>query len=167
MTAALQLHAVVPALLAIEDALIENGGELTPEILAQLESLEGAFDQKIESLLLRALQLQFEGGVAKLEAVRLAELAGVRERVAERIKTYVLECMEAAGRHKVETSRLRARIQQNSRPTIQWPGPIDVLPEAFKRTTVMLDGTKSYEAWKAGELPEGFVVDRGRHLRIS
>lgn len=168
MTAALQLHAIAPGLAAIEDAIIEADGEITPEIAAQLDALEGAFEDRVEQLLLRYLHLNFEGGVAKQEAARLALLAGTRERAAARLKEYVLRCMEAAGRDKVETSRLRARIQKNTRPTIQWVGPPDAIPEAFKRVSIATDGTKLYETWKAGTpLPDGFVVELGRHLRIS
>lgn len=168
MTArALQLHELAPDLAAIEDQIIEAEGEITPAVAAQLDALGGAFDAKVERLLLRALQLNFEGGVAKVEAARIAKLASVREQAALRLKQYVLNCMQVAGREKVETSRLRARIQANSRPTIEWTGAEDTIPEDFRRVRIVLDGTKAYESWRAQSLPDGFVVTQGKHLRVT
>lgn len=168
MTAALQLHELAPDLAAIEDAIIEAEGEITPAIAEQLDALEGVFEAKVERLLLRALHLGFEGGVAKLEAARIAKLAGVRERAAARLKDYVLNCMQVAGRDAVETSRLRARVQENSRPSIQWTGAPEKAPARFRRVVFTVDGTKAYEEWKTKQkLPAGFVIERGRHLRVS
>jgi hypothetical protein len=76
--------------------------------------------------------------------------------------------MQRTGETKIETDLVRLRIQQNSRPSIQFFGPADLIPEPFKRVTVLLDSEKAYTEWKAtGKLPDGFVVDRGVHLRIS
>jgi len=168
MSATLKLWELGGQLEAIADALIENGGELTAELVDQLATLGGAFEWKTERILLYARNLQAQADVAKQEAARLATLAGGRERAAERLKVYVLESMERAGLTKIETALVKARIQDNSRPTIQWFGPADAIPEPFKRVTVGLDGEKAYEIWKATrELPVGFLVERGRHLRVQ
>ena len=165
---AIRLYELADALERLTEQLIDNGGELTPEIAAELEALEGTFDDRIERLLLHARNLQAVADAAAQEAGRLTALAGTRARAAERLKTYVLESMERAGRPKVETPLVKARIQANSRPSIQWFGPVDAIPEEFRRVTVSIDAQKAYETWKAtGQLPDGFIVERGRHLRVQ
>lgn len=166
---ALKLYELSDALEQVADTLQDNGGELTPELATQLEQLEGAFSDKAERVALKLLELQFEAGAVKQEIARLAALASSRERAAERLKSYLLACLEHAGLTTVEGSRVRLRIHANSQPTIQWVGPDDAIPEAFRKTTVTVavDKAKAHEAVKAGAtLPDGFRVERGHHLRI-
>lgn len=166
MTATLKLYEIADQLQAVAEQLVDNGGELTPELEAQLTALEGAFDTKVERVLLYARNLLATAQAAKGEAARLADLAGTRERAAERLREYVKQQMELADVTKVETSLIVARIQQNSRPSIRWiEGP---LPADFTKVITTLDGEKAYETWKRdGALPAGFTVERGSHLRVK
>lgn len=168
MTATLSLYQLGDQLQAVADGLIENGGELTPDMAAQLAALEGAFDQKVERVLLYARNLDGTADAAKQEAERLAALAASRANAASRLREYVKQEMERAARPKVETPLIVARVTQNSRPAIKWTLPIEELDRRFVRITLAVDGTKAYEAWQAdpASLPEGFVVERGTHLRV-
>lgn len=168
MTATLTLHAIGDELQAIAEALVENGGDLTPELAAQLAAIEGAFTSKVERVLLYARNLEATAEAAKQEAVRITALSTSREKAAARLREYVKTEMERADVAKVETPLIVARIQQNSRPSISWTLPIEELDKRFVKITYALDGTKAYEAWKANStaLPEGFVVERGTHLRV-
>lgn len=165
----LRLHEVGSALHAIAEELLANGGEITPEIGAALESLEGTFTEKIERLLLCAQELRLSGNATQAEMERLAQLARPKHAAADRITGYVKSCMEAAGVTKVVTDRIVAKVVKNSRPAIAWTKPTEELPELFRRvvTTVSMDGNKAYEALKSGEsLPDGFVVEHATHLRV-
>lgn len=167
MTAVLKLYEIADALVRVGDALIENGGELTPEIEAQLAGLEWALDDKVERTLLYTRNLEATASAADGEAQRLASLATTRRNAASRLKEYVKLEMERAGRDKVETDRIVARIAQNGRPSISWVRPIEDLPDTFVRVRRELDGTRAYEEWKHGNpLPDGFEVVRGTHLRV-
>ncbi len=74
--------------------------------------------------------------------------------------------MSQMGVGRYDTQLFRARIQKNSQPSIRWTGA--EIPEEFRRVTVELDGLKARDALKAaGELPDGFEVKYGTHLRIS
>lgn len=168
MSATLRLYEIGDQMETIADQLVENGGELTPEIAQQLAALEGAFDRKLERILLYTRNLQLQGEVATVEAQRLQALAATRGTAAKRLRQYVMEQMERADREKVETALICARIQQNSRPSIEWAGAPDALPAEYQRVSVSMDGAKAYAQWKEnGELPTGFTVVRGRHLRVS
>lgn len=167
--AALKLYEITDALQDVGDALMDNGGELTPELEALLDSLEGAFEHKAENVALFIRQLEVNGAAAATEAKRLTELAQQRERAATRLKSYLLENMQRTDHQKVETPRVKIRVQRNSRPSIHWMKDAEKLPVELKRVKVELDGEAAYKIWKTepAALPDGFEVVLGSHLRIS
>lgn len=164
----LKLYELPTAYEELEEALIEAGGELTPEIEARLDALEGNLEAKVDGLVGLAQQLARMGEAADAEAARLKRLASARTAAAGRLKEYLLRTLEQLGRPKVETDRFAVRVQRNGRPSITWPGDPSDLPMDLARLEVKLDGQAAYERWKRdGEMPEGFVVALGSHLRIS
>lgn len=168
MTATLKLYQVVDELALIGEQLEENGGELTPEIDAQLMALEGAFQQKVERVVLFMRNLDATAAAADGEANRLAEIGKRKRAVAARLKEYLKTQMEFAGIPKVETPLCSVRIQKNSRPSISYAGELDTLPEGFIRITRSFDSNVAYALFKAGgEMPVGVVVEVGSHLRVS
>lgn len=168
MTATLTLHQIGDSLAQIAETLVENGGELTPELEELLAHEVGTFESKVERCLLYVRNLEASAEAAQGEANRLAALATSRGNAAKRLRDYVHDEMVRAKIDKVETGLIVARVTKNSRPSIKWPLPIEALDPRFVRITMALDGTKAYEAWKANStsLPEGFVVEQGTHLRV-
>ena len=167
MTAPKHLYEIVDQYQAVMQAIEDAEGELTPELSAQLDAIPDAFKAKAERVGLYIRNLQSLAQAAELEAVRLKALAASRENAATRLKAYLLQNMQRMELKDVVTPLIKLRIQVNSRPSIHWPEGQEI-PEAYRRVTVSLDGQAAYEAWKAnGTLPEGFVVERGSHLRLS
>lgn len=164
----LRLYEVADALVAIGEQLIENGGELTPEIEAELAVLDGAFEQKVERILLYGKNLEASAEAAAAEARRLNSLSSTRANAARRLRDYVKAQMETAGRPKVETDRIVARIQKNSRPSITCAVPLDQLPASLVRVTTAFSADAAYEQFKTGvPLPAGIEVLHGTHLRVQ
>jgi len=166
MGVTLKLYQLADTYEQIAEALIENGGELTPELAADLDAIEGAFEAKVERVALYICNLLLTADAADAEAARLATLARTRRQGAEGLKGYLMAQLDRVEKPKVETPLVVVRIQKNSRPSIQWPDTLPI-PEGYQRVTVSLDGQKAYADFKAGTLPMGFIVDHGRHLRIS
>ena len=162
----LRLYELADAYERIAEALIENGGELTAELAVDLDAIEGAFEAKVERVALYVRNLLATADAADAEAARLAVLARSRRQAADGLKGYLMAQLDRVEKPKVETPLIVVRIQKNSRPSIQWPDTLPI-PEGYQRVTVSLDGQKAYSDWKAGTLPSGFVVEQGRHLRIS
>lgn len=160
------LYQLGDALERIAETLIENGGELTPELEAELAKLEGAFDEKVERIALYVQNLSAMAHAANAEITRLTGLAVTRIKAADAMKRALRNEMERTGRTKIETARVKAWIQRNSRPSISWPDGRAIPPE-YERVTVSLDGQRAYDDWKRGVLPEGFAVEHGSHLRIK
>jgi len=154
--------------LEIQEALWETGGEITPEIGEALDRLEGAFEAKAKSYCSVIQEnLRAAEGI-KAEIDRLSALQKTHANTAESLKGRLKEAMETTGHLKLDLGTFKPRIQRNGRPSIRWAGPIEELPEDYKRVRVELDGTLAYEAWRNGiTLPEGFQVETGTHLRIQ
>lgn len=167
MTATLTLWALSDEYQQVADRLIDAGGELTPDLAAELDAIQGAFREKAESVALYLRNLQASAEAAASEARRLTELAAVRSRAADGLKRYLLVHMERTGETKIETDRIRLRVQQNSRPSIHWTAEPELIPDPYRKTVYALDGEKVYQAWKAGTPLPGFTVERGSHLRIA
>lgn len=170
MTAAapLKLYELADALDRIGDALIENGGELTPEIEAQLNELDHSFTKKLETVILYMRNVEAAAVAAENEAQRLFDLGKRRRSAAARLKEYAKRCMELANVPRVETDRIIVRIQKNSRPSISCTVPLEQLPEGYVRVTKTFNAEVAYELHKAGmTLPAGIDVVIGTHLRIS
>lgn len=169
MEAAMKLWELGDELEAIGAEILENGGEVTPELEARLDALSGAWESKVERVALMARANIASGLAADVECCRLEKIKRSHERAAESLKAYLFREMEKVGRPKVETPRARIRIQANGgAPVIRWVGKLEDLPETFKRVTVAVDGTAVQEAHKNSALPDGFVVEpRAKHLRIE
>lgn len=164
----LSLYDITDALLAIEDELYENGGELTEELEARMDALEGSLDSKVDRICCMIQNNQRAAEAAKAEVDRMAALAKSRTRIADGLKAYVLAMLTRLERSKVDTDRFKVRVQNNSRPAIQWTRESNDIPEPYRRVVVQLDGDKAYQEYKTSKtLPEGFEVKLGSHLRIS
>jgi hypothetical protein len=164
----MKLYQIPIAFSHLEQQLEASDGELSPEMEADLDKLEINLEQKINGLCGLIAHLQGESEVAKGEADRLDQLAFRRERTWRKLKEYLLKNLELLGRAGYETSLFKIRICNNSRPSIRWDQEPDKIPAEFVRTIRELDGQAAYRHWQAyHQLPEGFVVELGRHLRIS
>lgn len=164
----MRLWEITDELETVGGLIAENGGELTPEIEARLDALEGAYEAKVERIALAVQQYLANAGAAKVEEERLAAIRRSHERSADGLKRYLLASMRRSGNLKVETPRARVRVQKNGQPSITWTGEPDAIPEHYRRVTVAPDLSRVRDDIKAGlEPPEGFVVDIGYHVRIA
>lgn len=163
----LRLYDITDDLQRIEEALIEAGGVLEPEIEKQLDAIEGQLMWKVERVIHMYQNLHRTADAFADEAERLMEHARTTGKAAEALKAYLKAQLEKVGRDRIETPTAKVRIQRNSRPSIRWMRETYLLPEPLARIKVEVDSTKAYEMYKAeGKLPDGFEVATGSHLRI-
>ena len=87
---------------AIEDALWENGGELTEELALALQDTEVGMARKTDgyTALIRSFASQKE--IIKAEIDRLTKLKRVAENAEKRIKQHICETMGMFGIEKIE-----------------------------------------------------------------
>jgi hypothetical protein len=168
MTAVLPLYALADEYELLGQRILEAKGVLTPELSEEWDKLAEAIEQKVENTGLYIKNLLVTAKAEAEEAEMFSRRAKTKERAAKALKEYLKVNMERVGKDKLETLRVKARIQINPRPAINWTRPVEELPDAFKRIKVEVDVAMAHEAWKLGQkLPEGFEVFRGTHLRLS
>ena len=164
----LKLWELTDELEAIAAEVMEAEGELTPEMEERLEAIEGAWEEKVERVALKVRELEALAKAAKEEADRLGAIQKAYQRGADGLKSYLHVQLHKREVPKVETARARVRVQKNGRPSILWTRELDELPETFRKVEVKCDTQAAYREWKeGGELPEGFEVREGTHVRIQ
>lgn len=168
--ATLKLWEVGDELTEIAGLIMEAGGELSEELEERLAAMEGAFEEKVERIALKIREMEANAEAAKAEAARLARIQKTFANTAKRMTEWLHYEMGRANVKRVGTHRVKVWVQNNGRPSIRWTRAVEDAPAAYRKTvtTVSVDTQAAYEAWKEDEeLPEGFTVERGTHLRIG
>ncbi len=164
------LFSLTEELVALDMALTESDGELTPEIEAQLQALTDQLDAKIDNVawFIRTCEARAEA-YSKAEAELRAKRYTEDTKVAH-LKTYVRACMAMRNTRKLEGSFFTFAIQKNGgKPPV---GLLNPDPQAFpaecQRVTVAVDREAVRGMIEAGTLPEGLAViePHGEHLRL-
>ena len=162
----LKLWEIAAELDGIEDRIAEAGGELTPEIEAELDALTGDFEAKAERVALYYRQLIANAEAAGVEVSRLTRIQRRYKAGAERIRGYLHRQMQVTETQEVKTALVTVSRRLNP-AAISFDGDPASLPEEFQRVTVSADKAALKAAHKEGrELPAGVHVERGESLRV-
>jgi len=168
MSETMKLYEIVDQIQELGTILAEHEGELTDDLEARWDEIAGSLDEKVENTALFVRDLQASAEAVKAEEKRLKRRRRALENKAARLKDYLHHQVARGGVRKIETDRVVVRIQRNSRPSIRWMGEEDAIPEAFRRVKINADTQAVYQQIKSGgELPDGFAVEWGDHLRIQ
>lgn len=170
----MKLYEVPAEFALLEQALIENDGELTPELEKTLDDFLRSGKDKIEggAMVMRGLEIEAEA--CKTEAKRLAERATALDNNADRLKKLVLYALDGAFGGKIKTA-LFTIWGQTSAPTVNLdlePGAeLNCLPEKFVRVKYELAKDVVKDALKKGEeIPAEIIVTEmpgTRFLRVK
>jgi hypothetical protein len=161
---------------AMEAALVESGGELTPELEQQYDALLRAGADKIEAAAKVVRMLEAQRDACKEEAARLADRAQSLENGKDRLKAMMIGAVDAFG-GKVKTSLFTVYTQTSATQTHVDLVPGTELPRLAEsdpdlvRVTHELNKQFIKEAIKSGQqLPECVVlteVPGTKSLRIK
>lgn len=180
MSLAMLPYDLTEELLKVHDELIENGGELTPEIEERLAALQGAASDRLERILHVVRNMETNAAAVDAEITRLHKLKTVRENSAKRLWEYVLSELQMHDVKKLQTPHFSIWRQLAGRPSIrcegEWPALFTrVIPE-----TREFDSQAAYEHIKdAGLLPteagaveleiggKKLIVERSEFLRVK
>ena len=163
----------------LQDELVANDGELTPELESQLDHIELEFTIKAERVAkmvrifeARATVVEGQAAAYKDEVSRLNKLATTRSNSAKALKDYLLRWLQATNHRKVQTNLFNLVVTKNTQPSVHFDGDPADLPEALQRVTIELDKKEALLRYKADgkivslELPDEIKVEYGYHLRI-
>ena len=164
---AMKLWEISGELEMIGALISEAEGEITPDIEAKLDAMEGVFAEKVERIALLIEERAGDAEKAKAQEDRLRAIRRCHESTVSGLKCYLERCMAAANRDRVETPNARVRRYRNSQPSIRWTRALEDLPEQYRRVTVEADTASAKQDWKDGALlPDGFTVEYGHHVRV-
>lgn len=171
MEASKALWIISDELEAVGVRIAEVGGELSPELEAELDAIEGDFSAKVErvALYIRSREIDAEG--AKAEKDRLAAIQKANEASVRGLKQYLLGILERHGRDKVDT--MKARVRRSPSPwSYRWTGDTyEAIPDEYRKQNPVVYSLNVERVKRAIEdgtpLPDGVVVERGFHIRIT
>lgn len=97
-----------------ENLTVEERDELSQAWFDTLEMIEAEFDDKAENIAVLAKQLTAEADALQKEENSLAKRRKARESAVVRLKAYLLQCMEATDRKKIDKPRARISVRNNA-----------------------------------------------------
>ena len=159
---------------ALDELLLETGGELTPEIEELLEQLQGTTTEKLEKIGLVAQRYANDAKAIALELERLTARKKAFENSCAKMKAYAGRILDAIGQPSVKGVLCTVAWQNNPESiegeltedqlrelSVIAPELVRIIPEKLE-----LD-RKAALLWSTGNaLPDGLQRTRGRHVRI-
>lgn len=148
-----RLHEIGADFLALEDLLLESGGEWTPEVEELIAELQGDLASKVDGYAALIREWEADAEKWKAEESRVASHRKARENAARRLKVRLTEQMVAIDQLKVETPRFKVAVQRSA-AGVEVTCSTDKLPERFRRVipeSVQPDKKAIAAALKAGE----------------
>ncbi len=142
--------------------------EETGEILnfEAVDTLAGTFEEKAESVACYIKNLDAFAGDLKAEEANLAERRKSAEKRVENLKKYLTSCLDAVGRDKVETAKVRVSFRKSVAVSID---DERALPADFIVETVSTkpDKTAIKKAIQAGQEITGASLVENRNIQIK
>ena len=138
------LYELTAAQAAIEDALYENGGELTPELEEQLAETREALPAKIDGYNHILARLAGMEAAADAEIKRLQALKKTAQNAQKSLKGHLLNAMQTFGIEKIEGSTCKVFRKNN-------PASVTITDEAELLNPFALwvanGGLDNFPAW--------------------
>ena len=174
------LYELTAAQSAIEDALYENGGELTPELEEQLAETREALPAKIDGYNHILARLAGMEAAADAEIKRLQALKKTAQNAQKSLKGHLLNAMQTFGIEKIEGSSCKVFRKANPasvtitdenallQPFKEWlfDGVMDDLP-AWIKVEASINKTALKDLLKNGEQVFGAELTQGESVVIK
>lgn len=153
----LSLYAIDAELQELENELLANGGELSPEIEERYDDLLEMRPEKVKGYIavIRSLEATATG-IAE-ERKRLQDAERAAQNAARRLKDRLAYQMEQRGETEHVTPIGKVRLQSASRRPVDLLVDVEDLPEAWRKVTIAPDKTAIEKALK-DEDPEAMKV---------
>ena len=146
--------------------LIENQGEITPELELALQINKDNFHSKSENYGYITKQFDGEMDIIDNEIKRLQQAKKSREKTIERLKATIELAMNTFDIDKIETPLIKISFRKSESIEVS---DVNELPNEFKviKLTESADKLKIKDALKSGMLIEGCSIKTNRNLQIK
>jgi hypothetical protein len=145
--------------------LIENGGEITPEIELALQINKDNFHSKSENFAYVTKQFDAEMDIIDNEIKRLQQARKSREKTIQRLKDTIELAMLTFDVNKIETPLIKISFRKSESVEVS---DVNDLPNEFKviKLTETADKLKIKDALKSGVFISGCSIKSNRNLQI-
>ena len=113
-------------MMAIEDALWESGGELTPELEQAMAENAESMAKKVDGYNAVIRAFAYKADVLDAEIKRFTALKKVAENAQKRIKEHVLDTMNAFGIEKLEGAYCKITKSKSTKTEVDEPALLQV-----------------------------------------
>ena len=146
--------------------LIDNGGELTPELELALQITKDNFHSKSENYAYITKQFDGEMDIIDNEIKRLQQAKKSREKTIQRLKDTIEMAMLTFDVNKIETPLIKISFRNSESVEVT---DVNDLPNEFKtiKVTETADKLKIKDAIKAGVFISGCSIKTNRNLQIK
>jgi hypothetical protein len=146
--------------------LIENGGELTPELELALQINKDNFHSKSENYGYITKQFDGEMDIIDNEIKRLQQAKRSREKTIERLKDTIELAMLTFDIDKIETPLIKISFRKSESVEVE---DVNNLPALYKvvKVSESADKLKIKDALKSGMFIEGCSIKTNRNLQIK
>ena len=170
MTALYELSGELMETLADIQSRLEDGEEVAESEIEQALQLNQDFENKALNIAKFVKNLQSDAEQLAVENKKRQAKQRAIENLADKLKGYLLDEMQATGKTKIGDRVFSVKVQANSVYSIAVENPT-ALPAEYQVIKVEADKKALLEAFKKAECNENFMhgvaINKGSHLRLG
>jgi hypothetical protein len=150
----------------LAEELIDNGGELTPELSEALAITEEQLQNKSVAYSFVIKQIDSEVDIIDVEIKRLQAMKKTRENASERLKANIKHAMELFNIDEIKTPLVKINFRKSEAVEVD---DVNQLPASYKvvKVTEQADKMAIKEAIKNGAEIPGCRIVANRNLQIK
>ena len=162
----LSLYTIEQTYLSIVEELIENGGELTPSLEAELNINKEELQNKGVCYGFMVKELEMQSDTIDIEIKRLQALKKTRTNTIDKLKNNLSQAMQLFGIEELKTAIIKINFRKSESVEIE---DLALLDSQFIKvvTTKTADKIAIKEAIKSGESVQGAVLLTNSNLQIK
>lgn len=161
---ALNLYNIEKEYIELTEILIENDGELTPELEERLIINSEQIEQKGRGYGFVIKQLANDIKTIKEEKKRLDTLLKSRENASKRLKEVLTNAMNLHDINEIKTETLKISFRRSETVEVENPA---LLTDEFKKVTITPDKAAIKKQLKLGEIVIGAKLVENRNIQIK
>jgi hypothetical protein len=162
----LTLYQIEQNYLQIAEQLIDNGGEISPELSEQLAITEEQLQNKSVAYSFVIKEMDGEVEIIDNEIKRLQAMKKARESASQRLKDNIKEAMDLFQIDEIKTLLVKINFRKSESVEVD---DVNALPAAYKvvKVTEQADKAAIKAALKDGIEVKGCRIEQHRNLQIK
>lgn len=159
----MKLYEIDEAYQAWQEKVMEAEGEVTPELMEELNQIQENGDEKLESYAIVVKSLLSDSAAINAEKKRLEEREKRAKLAAERVKGYADHLMHLLGKDTFKTARAAITYRKSESINIT---DETAIPEQYFRVKREVSKTDIKAALKNGEAIDGVELVENQNIQI-